>query len=141
MLVADEEKSEEARIDVEPVYPHRVVVIEEHARVLPIGVVIDQRLAGNTPVFGIAIAVGGGFSSVQMDHAAHRGQACFRAVQVVVDGQEVLRAAVRWPIRPSVLDRCVFQKLVPASSSRSPTFALEQDRDAAWCLLAHIAMR
>src|SRR6202042_3267900 len=86
-FVANDKETLQARVYIEAINPHGVVVIEEQRRCLVVGIVIEQRFAGNDPVLGVSVAGRGGFSAVEMDDAAHLGLVRFGAVECVVDGE------------------------------------------------------
>jgi hypothetical protein len=66
-----------------------MVVIPERRGVLPVGVVAKHRLARDEPVLGIAIALGRRAGAVKMNDGADVRLVGLRAVEVVIDRQEV----------------------------------------------------
>jgi hypothetical protein len=96
--VADKEHAEEARVDVEAVNAHGVVVIPEGGGFLLEGIIADAGFAGNEPVFGVSIVFGGDLGTVDVDDGADVGDVVTAAVEGVVDGEKVLRGKVVDPL-------------------------------------------
>jgi hypothetical protein len=102
-LVADEEETLETGVDVEPVNAHGVVVVEEQGRFLLVGVMVEEGFAGDDPVLGVAVALRRSAAAVDMDDAADLGLAALGAVEVVVDGKDVLEGEFVGPLDEDAL--------------------------------------
>ena len=88
-FITDEIHALQSGIDIQAIDAHGVVVVEEHRRILPVGIVEGCGLAGDAPVLGIAVAARRRLAPVQVNHTAHLGQIGFGAVQRVIDGQKM----------------------------------------------------
>ena len=88
-LVSDDGNAEQACINIQAIDAHGVIVIPEHRRVLLVGIVVENGLAGHEPVFGKAVAIGGNARPMQVGDNAHL-RIAFGSVQPIVDGQEML---------------------------------------------------
>ncbi len=97
-FVADEEHAEEARVAVEAINAHGVVVIPESGGVLLEGIGADAGFAGHEPVFGVAVVFGGDFGAVDVDDGADVGDVVAAAVEGVVDGEKMLGGEVVDPL-------------------------------------------
>jgi len=92
--VADKEHAKEARVTVETVNAHGMVVIPEGGGVLLEGVGADARFAGDEPVFGISVVFRGDLGAVDVDAGANVGDVAAGAVEGVVYREEMLRREV-----------------------------------------------
>ena len=97
-VIADEQHAEEAGVGVEAIEAHGVVVIPERGGVLLERVGADAGLAGDEPVFGVAVVFGGGLGAVKMGGGADVGDVVAAAMEGVVDGKEVLCGEVVDPL-------------------------------------------
>ena len=84
--ITDDEGTDQSGENVEPRHAHGMVVIPEHRRVLPVGVVSEAGLAGYEPLIRITVALGRRLGPVHMNHGANVRLISPSAVQVVVDG-------------------------------------------------------
>ncbi len=96
--VADDEQALQSGVDVEPVYAHGVVVIEEQRSVLGGGVEAGLGLAWGGPGFGIAVAVGWGSATVEMHDGAGFRHSWLRTHEGVVNGKEMARGEMILPV-------------------------------------------
>jgi len=86
-----------------------MIVIPEHGRVLVVGVVIDGGLAGDVPVVGVAVTIGRSLGTVEMDDGSDLGLVGLRAVDAVIDGQEMLRGELVGPFDQDALAAAGFE--------------------------------
>jgi hypothetical protein len=84
--VADEEEAEETGVGVEAVETHGVVVIPEGGGILLEGVEAGFAFAGDEPVGGVAISLGGYAGTVDVGAGADFGNVAAAAVEAVIDG-------------------------------------------------------
>jgi hypothetical protein len=119
-VVADNEETLQARIDVEPINAHRMVVIEEHRGVLPAWIVIEERVAGRDPVLGIAVAGSRGATPVKVDHAADLRLVRLSTAEVVVDREKVLRRKPVLPFDEQTLATAGFNERAWTGAVESP---------------------
>ena len=88
-IVANEKASEHARVNIQPIDAHGVIVIPERRGFLSVGIEVGPRLSWNVPILGISVALRRSLGAVDMDHAANFGLIGFGAVQAVIDRQEM----------------------------------------------------
>ena len=89
-FVTDEIHALQSGINIQPIDAHRVVVVEEHRRILPVGIVEGSRLARNVPVLGVAVAVRRRLAAMKVNDTADHRQVGFGSMQGMVDGQKVV---------------------------------------------------
>lgn len=75
-----------------------MVVIEERCGILAVRIVTEFRLPRYDPSFRIAITVGRDFASVQMDDVTYIGISRLRAMQRVIDGEQMFRGQLVGPL-------------------------------------------
>jgi hypothetical protein len=89
VAIADEGHADQAGVDVEAVQAHGVVVVPESGGVLLHGVAAGVGGAGDEPVFGVAVVLGGSLGAVEMDTGSDLGEIAAAAVEGEIDGKEV----------------------------------------------------
>ena len=87
--IADEIHSHQSGDRVQPCDAHGMVVIEERAGVLVIGVVTHLRLPWNHPALWIPVAFRWNLRPVQVHHCPDHRLVALRAVQRLIDWQKV----------------------------------------------------
>ena len=92
--VADEKHAEEARVGVEAVDAHGMVVIPEGGGFLFERVGAGAGLARDEPVFRIAVVFGGGLRAVEVGDGSDVGDVGTASVKGMVDREEVFRGEV-----------------------------------------------
>ena len=102
VLVTKQIQPHQPRIHVEPVDAHRVIVIPERGRFLPIRVMVAPRLARHIPVFGITVILVRHLCTMQMNDGAHLGLVGLRSADGVIHRQEMLR---RQAVVPDHIER------------------------------------
>jgi hypothetical protein len=111
-FITNEVHAHQPGVNIQAINPHRVIVIEEHRRILLIGVIEGGGLSRDVPVLRVAVAVGRCFASMKVNHAADFRQVRFGAMNGVVDGQKMLLG--------QLIDPLDHQSMAAASFERRP---------------------
>ena len=101
--VANHVQARHAGADVQPVDAHGMVVIPEQRGVLRVRIVVSGRLARRIRVFRPAVALRRDSGAVNMHDRARFGTAFFRAHEVVIDGEKMLRGQLVRPFDENFL--------------------------------------
>ena len=104
-VIPNDIRAGQARINIQPVDAHGMIVIPQHGRILLIRIKIGRGFSGNVPIFGPAVAFGRDLRAVNVDDRADFGLIGFGAVQAVVDGQKVLGGKLVGPFDQDPLPR------------------------------------
>src|SRR5262249_1220317 len=118
--VAHDVETGESRINIEPSYTERVVVVPERLWALFVGVQIDCILTGGNPIFGIAVALRWNVRSVQMHDCSNCRHARFSPVNRRIHLKEMLRWKIVDPVHSNTLFTVCFKSRTRIDARISP---------------------